>query len=375
MNHQRFETMKTLIARFLSFACVASLASAHAAGIVVANNQGVDATLGLSASKTYTHKLDFPADGSGATVNGVTFSAVGAGSGTDPLTGNPYSLLMDAPANFTAHGDGLLLDFIHNASRPAGAVETVSLGGLVPGTTYDVRLYYRNFGPRAQDVTIDTDGVPGAELTTVMDQATGANENYWSIVFQADSPTITIRIAQRVFNASWHQYAISSEVVPGPANTPVTITAQPQNVFARMGGRATFRVAASGSDPITFQWRKAGIPIADATNMVYSIAAVSAADAASYDVVVSNLAGAPATSASATLTVGPEYDLTAVKVPAVQINGIAGRNVALEQTSTLGTGPWNTLTNVTLNANGTAIVVDRHAPENSPRFYRAQQQQ
>jgi hypothetical protein len=356
----------------LMAALLASATTATGAPITISNHQGVSGTLDLDPAKTYLHKLDFPNDGSGDTINGVAFSPAGAGSGTDALTGNPYSLFMENPLDFA--GTGLLGDFIHNGGRDAGAVETLILGGFRPGTTYDIRLYYRNFGPRPNDVTIDTDGVPGPEHSEVLDQAAASDLNYWSIVVQAETPVITIQFAQQQFNASWHQYAVSSEVVPGPDNTPVTITSHPQEIIARAGGRATFRVGATGTPPMTFQWFKDAQPIEGATNMVLSIPSVSAADEGYYDVQISNAAGDPVFSNGADLVLGPDFELSVARVPAIGIEGIAGRSVAIEFKNSLDAGTvWQTLTNLTLTT-GSAVVVDLEAPESHPRFYRGVQE-
>lgn len=80
------------------------------------------------------------------------------------------------------------------------------------------------------------------------------------------------------------------------------ITTQPVALTVAAGRPASFTVAASGSDTLTYQWRKAATNIAGATSATYTIASAAAADAASYDVVVSNSYGS-ATSSAAALTV------------------------------------------------------------------------
>jgi hypothetical protein len=86
--------------------------------------------------------------------------------------------------------------------------------------------------------------------------------------------------------------------------TPVapTITTQPHDLSVAVGQPASFSVVAAGTAPLAYQWRKNGSPISLATAATYALAAAIEADAASYDVVVSNVAG-NATSAVATLTV------------------------------------------------------------------------
>jgi hypothetical protein len=81
-----------------------------------------------------------------------------------------------------------------------------------------------------------------------------------------------------------------------------TIIRQPQSQTVLAGSNATFRVEATGTPPLRFQWRKNGESLAHGTNPVLRLVRVQPADAGSYDVVVSNDAGS-ATSDAATLTV------------------------------------------------------------------------
>jgi hypothetical protein len=75
-----------------------------------------------------------------------------------------------------------------------------------------------------------------------------------------------------------------------------------------VGSRAVFRANAAGALPMTFQWRKNGLPLSDGGNISGSsnatlvITSVSVSDAASYSVVVSNASGIT-TSGSASLAI------------------------------------------------------------------------
>src|SRR5467141_3701908 len=84
-----------------------------------------------------------------------------------------------------------------------------------------------------------------------------------------------------------------------------TITTQPGNQIATAGQTATFTVVATGTAPLSYQWRKSGVNIAGATAASYTTPATTTADSgANFDVVVSNTAGT-VTSVAATLTVNP----------------------------------------------------------------------
>ena len=99
-----------------------------------------------------------------------------------------------------------------------------------------------------------------------------------------------------------------SITVAGASIAP-TITTQPQNQTAVAGETATFSVVATGTEPLTFQWRKNEIAINQATEAMLTLENVQASDEGNYDVVVSNAAGS-ATSNPATLTVTVEEDPT-----------------------------------------------------------------
>jgi hypothetical protein len=96
------------------------------------------------------------------------------------------------------------------------------------------------------------------------------------------------------------------------AVTNLAILSPPASVLAPYTGTASFSVAAVGALPLSYQWRKSGAPINNATNTIFSLALLGTKDAATYDVIVSNSFGT-LTSAPATLTLGgPQLVLTPV---------------------------------------------------------------
>ncbi|HSU57660.1 MAG TPA: LamG-like jellyroll fold domain-containing protein [Candidatus Dormibacteraeota bacterium] len=117
--------------------------------------------------------------------------------------------------------------------------------------------------------------------------------DYYAIVsnsvspFTAQSPNITLTIL---------------------GNTAVSIDQQPTNLVVTEMFPGTFTIAASGTPPISYQWRRNGSVIADATNTSYTIAAASQTNNGDgYSCVVSNhtTTGNVLTSTTATLTVQP----------------------------------------------------------------------
>jgi hypothetical protein len=95
--------------------------------------------------------------------------------------------------------------------------------------------------------------------------------------------------------------SVTSAVATLTVLSPPSITAQPQGQTVAVGADVAFSVAANGTAPLTYQWRRNGLPVggnSDHLNLVN----VQAADAGDYTVFVSNAAGS-LESASATLTV------------------------------------------------------------------------
>jgi hypothetical protein len=82
-----------------------------------------------------------------------------------------------------------------------------------------------------------------------------------------------------------------------------SITTQPSSQTVTTGQTATFNVAAMGTAPLSYQWRKNGVPISGATSSTYTTPATTSSDnGAQFTVLVSNSVGS-VTSNAATLTV------------------------------------------------------------------------
>jgi hypothetical protein len=78
--------------------------------------------------------------------------------------------------------------------------------------------------------------------------------------------------------------------IPGGARLP-TISSITGNQSVMLGSTALFTVSASGTPPLSYQWRRNGISVAGATGSTLTFSAVQLSDAGSYSVVVTNPAG------------------------------------------------------------------------------------
>ena len=101
----------------------------------------------------------------------------------------------------------------------------------------------------------------------------------------------------------------------GVAGSP-TITGQPANQTAPLGGSATFTVIATGTS-LTYQWYKGSDKISGATQSSYTVSSITSSSAGTYHVVVTNANGS-VTSADATLTIGAAVAPAITTQPASQ---------------------------------------------------------
>ena len=116
--------------------------------------------------------------------------------------------------------------------------------------------------------------------------------------------------------------SITSNAAIVTVRTYPGVTTQPLSISRCTGAAASFTVGSSGSPAPTFQWRKNSVNIAGATSATFNIASVAAADAASYDVVLTNICGT-ATSSAAILTVSDSPTITGQPASITRCTGTA----------------------------------------------------
>ncbi len=151
---------------------------------------------------------------------------------------------------------------------------------------------------------------------------------------------------------------------------PLLIT-QPQSQTAELKSTVHFKVDASGSLPLGYQWYFESTNLmSSTTNRQLTLTDVQFGHSGSYTVVVTNRYDA-VTSAPAVLNVIAPVERR--PVPALGLTAPPGRSVHLEQTSALdSTGNWLALDTVVLTASP-ELYFDVTAPLSPRRFYRAWQ--
>ena len=168
-------------------------------------------------------------------------------------------------------------------SRTVAAGSPASFTTVVTGSPTPTLQWFKN-----------SVAVPGAtsELLTFA-SATLADAGSYTLVATNSQGSVTSNAA--------------TLTVTGGAISPPSLSAQPANIAQVVGTAASLSVVASGSP--TFQWRKNGTNIPGATGATLAFAALTAADTASYDVVLTNATGTVTSSAATVVVATP---LTAV---------------------------------------------------------------
>ncbi len=130
---------------------------------------------------------------------------------------------------------------------------------------------------------------------------TGATTgNYTTSVLALTDNGVQYRVVAS--NALGSAQSAPVTVSVGDLDVAPTLTTQPADLGVTVGNDAVFAVAAHGTEAMSYLWRFNGAPITGANSPVLRLAAVSAGQAGSYSVDVSNSAGAVSSNA-ATLVV------------------------------------------------------------------------
>jgi hypothetical protein len=145
--------------------------------------------------------------------------------------------------------------------------------------------------------TVVASGTPTYQWKLNGTNITGATNASYTV---AASGTTTGSYTVTISNGTC---SVTSSAATLALSTATSITTQPTAALSVCtGAAANFTVVGAGTGTLTYQWRKNTVNITGATSAAYTIAAVAAGDAGSYDVVVTGTCG-PVTSAASVLTV------------------------------------------------------------------------
>lgn len=167
-----------------------------------------------------------------------------------------------------------------------------------------------------------------------------SGQTFWQIAGTPTAPgTFNVRLTAKDQINSGADRTVSATLVMtivGTATAPAIAT-QPQSQTVLAGSSVTFTVSASGTAPLSYQWKKNNQDIAGGTTATLSLSNVSVNDAGSYAVLVSNSAGS-ALSQSATLTVNVPATPPIIASNPASVTAIAGSSATFTVSAT-GTAP------------------------------------
>ena len=169
---------------------------------------------------------------------------------------------------------------------------------------------------------------------TAVSGATSSSYTTPAETTSASGAQFTVVITNTAGNAT----SSAAVLTVNPAPVAPSITTQPSSVTITAGQTATFSVTATGTAPLSYQWRQNGTAISGATSSSYTTPAeTTSASGAQFTVLVTNTAG-NATSSAAVLTVNPAPVAPSITTQPSSQTITAGQTATFTVTAT-GTAP------------------------------------
>jgi hypothetical protein len=231
--------------------------------------------------------------------------AIGLGSSYtsafhDITTGNNTS--SSSPAKFYAVAG---YDLCTGWGTPAGQTLINALVGLAAPTPPTIAIQPRNQTNALGNTASFSVTAIGSFPLSYQWSFNGTN----NIIIGATKATLLVTNVQltnagnyAVLVTNAYGSILSSNATLTVLSPPPTITIQPGNQTALVGGTAIFSVTAAGSMPLSYQWRFGATNIIGATNPALVLANVQYTNAGNYTVLVTNVYGSTLSS-NAVLTV------------------------------------------------------------------------
>src|SRR5882672_8119099 len=256
--------------------------------------------IGGATAATYTTPATTTSD------NGTSFDVM-VSNAKGSVTSNPASLTVNAAAVAPTVTT-------QPASQTVTAGQTATFTVAATGTA-PLSYQWKKNGSTISGATASTYTTPAT--------TTGDSGSTFSVAVTNSKGTVTSAAATLTVNAA----------VVAP-----TLTAQPVGQTVTAGQAATFSVGASGTAPLSYQWKKNGTNISGATSANYTTPATTTGDSgSSFAVTVSNTAGS-VTSSGATLTVTAAPVAPSVTTQPVSKTVTAGQTATFSVTAS-GTAP------------------------------------
>lgn len=246
-------------------------------------------TASFNVVATGTAPLTYQWQRDGVAISGATSATYAVASTTVADTGAQFRVVVsNAAGNATSAAAGLTVNPAavgpSITAQPVGTTVTVGrpagFVALADGT-----------GPLSYQWQRDGVNITGASTNTYSLATTALTDSGASFRVLVSNSVGTVTSTNTLLT-------VQADAVAAP-----TIATQPQSASTVDGAAAVLSVAATGTGPFTYQWRKNAVNIAAATNSILVTPILTPADSgAVYSVVVSN-GGGSTTSTNATVTV------------------------------------------------------------------------
>jgi hypothetical protein len=345
----------------------------YESGLVAQDLYGGAAVLGLPTNGLFTSLVD----------NATTFQFAPYDSANVlylTLASNSGSLALNSPAAYKSLS-------VLAASAQGGGNGTLVIH-FADGTINSALVF------NAANYLVTNTAGSGAAITNFGMLATGADNEFGSLdnTFGVFPCLYQTSINLQSLGLHTKQIASVTFTMPGGANTNMVtgifalsgtespfpiITSQPQSVAVAGGANAAFSVGAAGAATLSYQWHLNGSSLTGAQSNTLNLAGAGAANAGSYQVVITNASGTvTSTVALLSITNQPVSFLTGGS--ALKLSGGA---LTLQLTNLTGQGPvvvsasTNLLQWIPIFTNpsgfGTFTVTDTAAGSFLSRYYRA----
>lgn len=255
----------------------------------VSGNYVDDATVTVTGGSTVK------TDGNGYFI--ATLVPATAGGTVHQLVASKTGMISGTNATATAvAGDVMRYDITINISAPSVTGQPLSQTvGAGTNATFSVTATGTGLSYQWRKNTVNmSNGGNVAGVTSTALTITGSSTS--------DAASYTVVVSNIGGSAT------SSTATLTVADAP-SITSQPQSDTSLQGQTVFFTVSSSGTAPFSYQWRKNGGTLSDAGNIsgsttsALTIRSVGPTDAASYNVIVSNITKVTVASTVATLTI------------------------------------------------------------------------
>jgi hypothetical protein len=245
-------------------------------------------TASFSVAATGTAPLSYQWQKNSVAINGATSSSYTTPATTSSDNGAQFTVLVSNTAG-SATGNAATLTV--NAAPVAPSITTQPASQTVTaGQTASFSVAATGTAPLSYQWRKNSVVISGATSSSYTTPATTSSDNgaQFAVMVSNTAGTVTSSVATLTVNA-----------------TPVapSISAQPTSQTITAGQTASFNVTATGTAPLSYQWRKNSVAISGATSSSYTTPSTTSSDnGAQFAVMVSNTAG-NVTSNAATLTV------------------------------------------------------------------------